>query len=304
MFCRVRRSLWLSLTLLLILAILASWLSWRQYDFEKALHTLSIDFDDLPNDYANALMHSDHPQGDIRYDDSLLPEPDPNLHIPPIIHFIWYHDLYNEHLDVSLIPSTGSDAPDHCANVNTNFTIMIWNGTAARSFLEENYPWIMPTYNSYRHPIQRVDALKYFVLWHYGGVYMDLDISCRRSLRPLLPFPAWLPKATPFGKPIASQDATVRLRLRTYQATGRAGVNNDLMAARRHHPLIGQMTESLERRNKNLLFPYLTIFWATGPQFTSDMLKAYWLESGTGYVKGDNKSAASRSVFLRSHDAY
>lgn len=65
------------------------------------------------------------------------------------------------------------------------------------------------------------------------------------------------------------------------------------MAARKHHPLIGKMTTSLKRRNKNLLFPYLTIFWATGPQFTSDMLKSYWVERGTSYVKEDNKSAAS-----------
>jgi inositol phosphorylceramide mannosyltransferase catalytic subunit len=75
--------------------------------------------------------------------------------------------------------------------------------------------------------------------------------------------------------------------------TARTGVNNDLMAARRNHPLLGKMTKSLERRNKNLLFPYLTIFWATGPQFTSDVLKEYWLEQRIGYRAGENKSAAS-----------
>lgn len=212
LFPRGRRLPWLLSILVVLSCLLVSWLSLRQYEFEKALRALSIGFDDLPIDYADALHHAEHPRGDIGYDDSLLPQPDPNQHIPPLIHFIWYHDLYNDHLDVSMIPSIGSDAPEHCARVNSNFTIMVWNGTAGRSFLEDNYPWIMPTYNSYRHPIQRVDALKYFVLWHYGGVYMDLDITCRRSLRPLLPFAAWLPKATPFGKLITSCDEDSRLR--------------------------------------------------------------------------------------------
>ena len=36
------------------------------------------------------------------------------------------------------------------------------------------------------------------------------------------------------------------------------------------------MIHALKRRDKNLLFPYLTIFWSTGPQFTSDILKSWW----------------------------
>lgn len=86
---------------------------------------------------------------------------------------------------------------------------------------------------------------------------MDMDIACRRPLDPLLPFPAWFPEASPFG------------------------VNNDLMAARAKHPLVLSMLESLARRDKNLLFPYLTIFWSTGPQFASDLVKEWYLEHDT-----------------------
>jgi mannosyltransferase OCH1-like enzyme len=82
---------------------------------------------------------------------------------------------------------------------------------------------------------------------------MDLDISCRRPLDPLLQFTAWFPEASPLG------------------------VNNDLMAAAPKHPILRQMTMELERHDKNWLFPYLTIFWSTGPQFSSDVLKA-WFE--------------------------
>jgi inositol phosphorylceramide mannosyltransferase catalytic subunit len=118
----------------------------------------------------------------------------------------------------------------------------------------------MPTYDAYSHPIQRVDALKYFLLWHYGGVYMGLDISCRRSLDPLLAFPAWFPRGSPLG------------------------INNDLMATAARHSIMKMMTENLKSRNKWLVFPYLTVFWSTGPKFASDMVMAWFSENIRGGV--------------------
>lgn len=37
------------------------------------------------------------------------------------------------------------------------------------------YPWFLDTFDGYPFPIQRADAIRYFVLAHYGGVYLDLD---------------------------------------------------------------------------------------------------------------------------------
>lgn len=85
---------------------------------------------------------------------------------------------------------------------------------------------------------------------------MDLDIACRRPLDPLLQFPAWFPEASPLG------------------------VNNDLMASRPGHPVLADMTMKLVERDWNLVFPYLTIFWSTGPQFASDVLKEWWWRFG------------------------
>ncbi len=51
----------------------------------------------------------------------------------------------------------------------------MWNSTSSRAFLESEYPWFLPTYDGYDFPIQRVDTMKYFLLRHYGGVYLDMD---------------------------------------------------------------------------------------------------------------------------------
>ena len=37
-------------------------------------------------------------------------------------------------------------------------------------------------YDAYSLNIKRVDAIRYFLLFHYGGVYMDADFACVRSL--------------------------------------------------------------------------------------------------------------------------
>ena len=37
------------------------------------------------------------------------------------------------------------------------------------------YPWFLETWDAYPFNIERADAIRYFVLAHYGGVYIDLD---------------------------------------------------------------------------------------------------------------------------------
>lgn len=51
----------------------------------------------------------------------------------------------------------------------------LWTERASRDFIETEYPWFLRTYDGYRYPVQRVDAVRYFLLLHYGGIYMDLD---------------------------------------------------------------------------------------------------------------------------------
>ena len=45
-----------------------------------------------------------------------------------------------------------------------------------RKFIETHYNWFLPIYDNYEFPIMRADAVRYFFLYHYGGLYLDLDI--------------------------------------------------------------------------------------------------------------------------------
>ena len=57
-----------------------------------------------------------------------------------------------------------------------------WDVTRCRQLLERDYPSYLPMYDGYPHRIQRIDAVRYFILHRWGGVYVDMDIE---SLKPI-----------------------------------------------------------------------------------------------------------------------
>ena len=62
----------------------------------------------------------------------------------------------------------------------------LWTDEDNRNFLQNHYAWFLPIYDTYRVPIKRADAIRYFLLWHYGGLYVDLDMECLQPVGSLL----------------------------------------------------------------------------------------------------------------------
>ncbi len=61
-----------------------------------------------------------------------------------------------------------------------------WDETKSRIFIQKEYPWFLEVYDSYPYQIQRCDTIRYFILHHYGGFYIDMDIECLKPLDDLL----------------------------------------------------------------------------------------------------------------------
>ena len=51
----------------------------------------------------------------------------------------------------------------------------LWTDAKSRDLIATEYPWFLNTFDNYTQPIQRADAIRYFVLAHFGGIYIDLD---------------------------------------------------------------------------------------------------------------------------------
>lgn len=169
--------------------------------------------------------------------------------IPKIIHQTWKTEV---------LPERWVPVRDECIKMHPDYQYILWTDESARELIESEYPWFLPVYDSYPYNIQRADAIRYFVLHKYGGIYMDLDIGCARPMDPLLRFAAIFPRTIPVG------------------------ISNDLILASKGHPFLDLLIHSLASFNHAFLTPYATVMFSTGPMFVSAL---YHRISGEGKVR-------------------
>lgn len=103
-------------------------------------------------------------------DDGRLGPPPTSAHIPKIIHQTWKGPP-------ETLPDHWKESYDAWRSLSEKgWTYMYWTDDDINHFIESKYPWFYEQFKSYPYGIQRADAFRYFCLYHYGGVYSDLDI--------------------------------------------------------------------------------------------------------------------------------
>lgn len=70
--------------------------------------------------------------------------------------------------------------------LNPTYGYTIWDDDDNRRFIESEFPWFLDCYDGYPAEIFRADAIRYFYLYTYGGVYADLDTECLLPIDGLL----------------------------------------------------------------------------------------------------------------------
>lgn len=99
----------------------------------------------------------------------------------------------------------------------------------------------------------RADILRYEILEEHGGVYVDCDFECQRSIEPLLDavgcFAAW-------------------------EETG-VWVNNAIMGAVPDHPFISALIDGLEEQVERHAGPGVRPNVLSGPQYLTGVYKAH-----------------------------
>ena len=108
---------------------------------------------------------------------------------------------------------------------------------------QNEYPWFLSTYISYPYDIQRVDAIRYFILHKYGGVYVDLDIGCNDGLDFM--------RSADFSAPM------------TYPV----GISNDIMGAVPNSKFLDRIIWRLHDWNHWMVMQYIQVMFGTGPMF-------------------------------------
>ena len=113
--------------------------------------------------------------------------------IPRIIHQVFHNWGQPGN---NTLPADWQEVRQTCIDLNPDFDVKLWTEELSWDFIAKEYPWFLNTYEGYHFKVQRVDAVRYFLMLHYGGIYMDLDNVCTS-------FPPPPPRRTPLPSPLA-----------------------------------------------------------------------------------------------------
>jgi inositol phosphorylceramide mannosyltransferase catalytic subunit len=104
------------------------------------------------------------PSGQARFD-----------RIPPLVFQTWKSR--------SDIPSNYRYWRQTFVDQNPGTLVALWDDADNRDFIHGNFAWFLPIYDAYPKEIFRADAVRYFFLFLYGGLYADMDSECLRPLK-------------------------------------------------------------------------------------------------------------------------
>ncbi|KLU02044.1 hypothetical protein RISK_005870 [Rhodopirellula islandica] len=99
------------------------------------------------------------------------------MSVPKILHQTWKDER---------VPDDFSECVQSWRTHHPDWQFRLWTDQNNRELIAEEYAWFLETYDGYPAAIQRADAIRYFILHRFGGMYVDLDFICRKPLDPLL----------------------------------------------------------------------------------------------------------------------
>jgi len=169
--------------------------------------------------------------------------------IPRLIHQIWRTDnvplRWNATFHSVLAQNTG------------DFKHYLWTDVKMDRFVCEHEPeFYKNTYINYPYDIQRVDSFRYVVLYHLGGIYIDLDNGCNRPFKDLL---ATLETLDPESTHLAAFP----------RDNFSISVESDFLISTVGHPFYKQLISRLYLFNHHFILHFWTVQLSTGPIYVS-----------------------------------
>ena len=172
--------------------------------------------------------------------------------IPRIIHQTWKNDL---------VSYTAAQRIRTWIKQNPSWEYRLWTNEDNLRFMSEHYPQHLAMFKGYKQEIKRADAVRYFLLDHYGGLYVDLDFESLRPIDPLLKGRGLVIGQEPWAHSHVLYDVD---RL----------ICNAFMASCPHHPFWKTVHAELQAR-RHIVKGGKHVMDATGPRMLNDAVNAY-----------------------------
>ncbi len=181
--------------------------------------------------------------------------------IPKHIHFIFL----KYHPDSEITEQYKTNMRK-CAMLNPGYTFTVWNETNLERLYNEHFPWFLPTYRSYRYgPVQRNDVSRYFLLYHFGGIYIDMDISCQVSIDTIIQN---VTRSNSKADVIALDEVKKFI-------TGNHGLLAAFLASPPKHPFLLEAIRHAPSANRYFLSKTHTILLSAGPWYITRIYAKY-----------------------------
>jgi mannosyltransferase OCH1-like enzyme len=157
---------------------------------------------------------------------------------------------------------------------NPDWEVRVWSDEDNRALISQHFPWFLPTYDNYPLAIMRVDAVRPFLLYQYGGVYADLDVECLSSFDRLRS--GAVDADLVRHRPSAEVGLVFALERRI---TRSAVCSNAIMASRPGHPIWPHVFRSLQVRAQRA-WPWFMprenyVLTTTGPEVLDEMFREH-----------------------------
>jgi hypothetical protein len=172
-----------------------------------------------------------------------------NENIPKLIHMTWKSTTIN---------TPQAKHIQSWIRVNKGWKVRFWTDADNRELIERDFSWFLPIFDSYKENIKRADAVRYFILYSYGGLYVDLDFLA------LKPIDKFLSRYN--GSLFLGEEPREHSRI-LYNMTRL--VCNALMLSRPKHPF---WLHVFDYMSKN---PNLNVMEATGPKMLEKSLRSW-----------------------------
>ena len=173
-----------------------------------------------------------------------------NGHIPKIIHQIWM-DKENELNDSPLLPEKYLFLSSSWKERNKDYHYVLWNGYFMDKFVQEYYKEYYSLYKNLVKWIYRCDFFRYILLHYFGGIYIDIDFVCCKSL------PKWTHKIILFTD--CKPDMVF------------CGINNCLLISEPNNPFWLKVLSKIQENF--ILNPHMDVVHLTGPHLLNDIPK-------------------------------
>ena len=150
---------------------------------------------------------------------------------------------------------------DSWVTKNSSWTYMCWGLDRCREFMKHCYPQHIEMYDSYLYHIQRCDAVRYFILHRYGGLYADMDYFCNRP---------WNEVMERYPKDIYLVETPNKLYNNVH-------ISNSLMYSKAGHKFWSKMFIELEINKTAPMYysRHITIMFTTGPGILNRVFNKY-----------------------------